>query len=323
MLGLALLSWSASATVMRAAMITEAKGPSTYASKPLRTLQVLSEGSQLDVPSGARLRLVYLESGQKESVSGPCQVRIGANDSKVLSGSGKLVVEQSNKATTKVRRSENLRRMGGSLQAQVDDDLEDLIAMLPTMEPPGSRGVTIDPSVVAAKNTPQAAISVDAFKQLQWRGGTPPFRVSLVLDEQVLASAEVSERFWDLPKEVRIVPGQVYQLKVDEVNGSARMVHDFTVLLPSQRKELEASVDELAKMLGGSERDRLMAELAGQEEWGLWLEAKASAEQAVKAYPDDPGFQTVLGRTLLNLGDLEEAARVLLKAQQLESGKTG
>jgi hypothetical protein len=329
---LALLSPGVSGLLSRAAMVTETTGGAISSTRPLRTLQVLAEGSKIDVKEGARLRLVYLQSGKKEAVKGPCTLEIGSAGSKLMEGPGAVVEEAAGGAKTKLRRSENIRRMGGSLQASADghhkatpeQGPEQILAMIDA--PPGvaesagsqSRTIEVDTSRLRATMLPLVAFSADAFQNLSWSGGTSPFRASLTCHGEVIDQASgLQQRSW-APK-VRYIPGKVYELTLDGEGAREHLVCGFMVLLPSERADFESNVSEFSAMLGGSERDLLLTRITLAEDWGLWLEALEYARKAVAAFPEDAGLQAALGRVLFNLGDHDEAANVLHRARALES----
>jgi hypothetical protein len=323
MLLVTMLVWTAHAELARAAMVTQTSGGSTCQSKPLRPLQVLGEGSTIDVPSGASLRLVYLESGCKESVSGPCQLRVGSAESKILSNDPdtRVVVEQASKGTTKLRKSENIRRMGGSLQAYADKSTGELIAMVtgidessPNYVPPQTgqaRTVAIDRKTLRMVGIPRASANPDVYRELRWRGGAGPYRVHLLQEDEEVAQATVDKPLFVVPKEVRFIPGKVYKLVVESQESQASLRHDFTVLLPSEQNALQADIKDFAALLGGGPKEQAIARISVEQEWGLWTEALADCRTAIHEYPDDPGLQAELGRTLLLLGELEEARQAL------------
>ncbi len=163
------------AGLQRAAMVTETKGALSAGGKPLRTLQVLAEGVEAEIPAGGKMRLVYLVSGQKESVTGPCRVRIGSAGSSRLSGTGQVVGEQAGGVKTKLQKSENLRRMGGSLQANADEPAENLLAMFevePEGDSPKPRSVELS-STLHLVHCPPAARSASAYKAFHWTRSWP------------------------------------------------------------------------------------------------------------------------------------------------------
>ena len=300
-------------------MITETHGANNAGGQPLRTLQVLSEGVEADVPSGGKLRLVYLVSGQKESVSGPCRVRIGSSESQRVSGTGKVVGEQSGGVKTKIQKSENIRRMGGSLQATADISAEGLLAMFE--ESPSPDGPVARSSQLAERlrfvGLPPVSTSPTAYRSLHWAGGSPPFRVSLSADGEELESATVGERAFSI-LERRFIPGKIYQFQVVGDAPGERLSQDFLVILPSEKMALESEIASFSEALGAESRDRLVAEISVQEDWGLLLEALETCQKAIAEYPEDSGFQAALGRTLLNLGEYEKAHDALLKAKTLD-----
>lgn len=324
------LSWAAVAGLSRAAMVTETSGDAKLANKPVRTLQVFAEGSEISVGQGGKLRLVYLQSGQKEDVSGPCLLRIGSSASQLVSGEGTVTEVQASGSTTKLRRSENIRRMGGTLQANVrarpEQSPGEVLAMLevPSDDPgsaaiPGSRSSGLDDWKLRMFMTPVVSFSADSFQKLSWRGGRGPFRVTLSCNgEVVVPTTVVPGESWEPPK-VRFIPGQIYELRIDDEGARDGLTHSFMVLLPSERAEFEANVSDFSQMLGGSERDRFVTRIGLAEEWGLWLEALEYSEDAVEAFPEDAGFQAALGRALFNLGQFREAQSALQRAEKLEA----
>jgi hypothetical protein len=310
--------WSAGALLSRAAMVTETSGDSKLASKPVRTLQVFPEGSEVSVGKGSKLRLVYLQSGQKESVSGPCQVRIGATASQWLSGEGKVVGEQASGAKTKLRRSENIRRMGGSLQANAEQGPQEIIAMIsPPQEAYVPRAVNIDGSLIRLCMAPGVSLSSESYQEFRWRGGVGPYEVTLKQGDATMANAVVEGTSYS-PAKPRYIPGQLYELEIADRGSTAKLSYPFQILLPSDKALLDATVGNFAELLGGTARDRFLAEITVYEDWGLELEALAAARAAVKEFPSDAGFQTALGRNLYNLGELEESLAVLAQAKALE-----
>lgn len=307
------------AGLQRAAMVTETKGALSGAGQPLRTLQVLAEGVEAEVPAGGKMRLVYLVSGQKESVTGPCRVRIGSAGSSRLSGTGQVVGEQSGGVKTKLQKSENLRRMGGSLQASANDPAENLLAMFevePETDSPKPRSLELS-GTLHLVHCPPVARAASAYQTFQWEGGTSPFRVSLRCEGEELERVKLSERTLSFV-ERRYIPGKVYQLEILGDIPGERVKHDFMVLLPSEQKALDDEVSSFAEALGDQSHDRFVAQLAFQEEYGLLLDVLATCRQAIEAFPEDSGFQATLGRAHLNLGEYEPAYQALLKAKELE-----
>lgn len=319
LLALMFVAYGASAKLSRAAMITETQGAQNAGGQPLRTLQVLAEGAEANIPSGGKLRLVYLVSGQKESVSGPCRVRIGSAGSLRVSGTGQVVGEQSNGVKTKIQRSENIRRMGGALQATADLPAEDLLAMLtdPTTDPSSLARSMAFPDRLRLLNCPPISTVPSVYQSIHWASGEPPFRVSISSQGEELESMTMTERVLNLP-ERRFIPGKIYQIHIVGNAPGERLSQDFLVLLPSEKAAMESEISVFSEAFGAEPRDRLVAEISVQEDWGVLLEALKTCRQAVEQFPEDSGFQAALGRTLLNLGEYEEAHQALSKAKSLE-----
>lgn len=351
---IALSSWAALAQLSRAAMVTQLSGGGQLAGKPIRTLQVLAEGSEISVPSGANLRLVYLQSGHKEALSGPLKFRVGQSGSKKLEGAGKLVEEAGGGSNTRLPKSDNLRRMGGSLQARretvpdatPDQGPTEVLAMLgepapplppppPPPPPPAPGAPSAQPAVAPAAPIartvgipgeplrpymlPLLALKGESYLPLAWKGGQGPFTVTVVSEgAEVCRLSGVQERQIQ-PEELRLIPGKPYELRVDGQGARDHLAHPFMILLPSEAAAYESEVTSLGVTLGGKPRDLALARIAVAEEWGLWLEALEAARGAAAETPDDAGVQAALGRALFNLGCFEEAEVVLRRAQKLEA----
>ena len=118
----------------RTAMVVETRGKNLVTigseSARMRTLQVLPEGATITVPQGAVLRLTYFSSGKKEKVIGPCELLVTAGASRKTSGEGKIEVQSRRDASTELEKTDNLRRMGGALQANATEDPKDLLIKL-------------------------------------------------------------------------------------------------------------------------------------------------------------------------------------------------
>ena len=319
LLALMFVVYGASAKLSRAAMITETHGAQNAGGQPLRTLQVLAEGVEANIPAGGKLRLVYLVSGQKESVSGPCRVRIGSAGSIRVSGTGQVVGEQSGGVKTKIQRSENIRRMGGALQATADIPAEGLLAMLADSAADSTAGArsTAFPDRLRLLNCPPVSASPSVYQSIHWASGAAPFRVTISSQGEELESVTVNERVLNLP-ERRFIPGKIYQIQIIGNAPGERLSQDFMVILPSERNAMESEIAHFSEALGAEPRDRFVAEISVQEEWGLLLDALNTCEQAVAEFPEDSGFQAALGRTFLNLGEYEKAREALSKAKTLD-----
>ena len=118
----------------RTAMVVETRGKNLVTigseSARMRTLQVLPEGASVTVPQGAVLRLTYFSSGKKEKVIGPCEFLVSNGASHKTGGEGKIEVQSRRDASTELEKTENLRRMGGALQANATEEPKDLLIKL-------------------------------------------------------------------------------------------------------------------------------------------------------------------------------------------------
>lgn len=302
-------------------MVTENRAACNSKGQPLRSLQVLAEGAQVEVPQGGKVRLVYLVSGQKETVTGPCRIEIGNSGSRRVSGTGQVVGEQASGVKTKLQKSENLRRMGGSLQAEADLSVEDMLAMIDTGIPADLASVPrsgrpAEPFRLVS--CPPVAAAASDYRTFRWAGGAPPFRVTLRAEGEDLETVTTEETTVSFSKR-RYIPGKIYQLEVLGDAPGERIAQDFMVMLPSERMAMEVDVVAFAQALGDTPHDRFVAQITLQQEFGLLLEAVESCRAAIQKFPQDSGFQAALGRTLWNLGDRDGALEALNKAKSLEA----
>lgn len=334
-LGLCLATLCWAATDPKAALVVEARGSisATLNGKAsnLRTLQVVAESSKVTVPAKTRLRLVYLQSGRKETITGPVSFVLSANGATQVSGSGKVEVTKSEGANTLVPRDENLRRMGGAVHAKAEKsplELLEEVAMVSSPAAPSASGAGKMPSM----RPPQAAVVrtsrplirnvspvfrwVRSIQKVSWTQGKPPFAVTLTRDDGIieLALPNTTARELIFPELAR---GHDYVLEVKDDSGAVGR-EEFYILSSEEDRELRE--DKRALLSGlSARRDSLVAEIAFFEARGLLLEALPLAEEAVKRTPEDPGVRAALGRLQLQLGLDEEAEKTLDKAVKLDA----
>lgn len=350
-IGLCLVTICWAAADPKTALIVEAKGSVTATlngkTTSLRTLQVVDGASKVNVAAKSRLRLVYLQTGRKETITGPLVFTLSPDGAREPSGTGKIEVAKAQGANTLVPRDENLRRMGGAVHAQAEKsplELLDQVAMVSVPSPPPpAPGVQPRSSALPPRNSSAASSSPDgggasqvrssrpilcnvspAFRwvrssqKVSWLQGRAPFVVSLTRDDGIieLALASTSAREIVLPELAR---GYTYTLKVkDELGAEGSEV--FYILSSDEDRQLR----EDRRILLSSTSDRLeslVAEIAFFEARGLLLDALPLAEEAARRAPNDAGVRAALGRLQLQLGLEKDAESTLEKAVELDAGR--
>jgi len=86
------LSTSVIAVTLPVAMITDKQGKISIEGNDLAVFSEIDEGSLLEISKGAKLTLVYLESGQEFFLKGPLSVKVG----KISPSSNNEVIKSSN-----------------------------------------------------------------------------------------------------------------------------------------------------------------------------------------------------------------------------------
>ena len=348
-IGLCLVTICWAAADQKTALIVEVKGSVTATlngkAASLRTLQVVDGASKVTVGAKSWLRLVYLQTGRKETITGPLAFTLSPEGAREPIGAGKIEVAKSQGANTLVPRDENLRRMGGAVHAQAEKsplELLDQVAMVAVpAPPPPSPGVQPRASALPS-NSPSAPSSsagasqvrssrpilcnvspafrwVRSNQKVSWLQGRAPFAVSLTRDDGIieLALASTTAREIVLPELAR---GYTYTLKVkDELGTEGTEV--FYILSSDEDRQLRE--DRRILLSGTSDRlESLVAEIAFFEARGLLLDALPLAEEASRRAPKDAGLQAALGRIQLQLGLEKDAESTLEKAVELDTGRT-
>ena len=326
---LATLCWAASDP--KAALVVEAKGgiSSSLGGRTvnLRTLQVVAESTKVAVPAKARLRLVYLQSGRKETITGPVTFVISTGGAKEVTGAGKVDVIKSEGANTLVPRDENLRRMGGAVHAQAEKSpvelLNEVAMVAPPPPPPHSVKMPTNlPSRTVRTSRPVIQKVSPVFRwvrssqEVSWEQGRPPFAVTITREDGIieLALSKTSAREILFPELAR---GHEYVLQVKDDSGAIAK-ESFYILSSDEDRDLRE--DRRLALSGLSDRrESLVAEIAFFEARGLLLEALPLAQEAVRRDPDDAGIRAALGRLQMQLGMDEEAEKTLEKAVQLDA----
>ncbi len=125
-LALFLLAGLAVVAADRVAMFTEVSGAVLAGEVKARTLMALGTGAEVLVPEGARATLTFFRDGHRERLQGPCRVRLASSGSTLMEGRASACVRTAAAPSTLLAPSgQNLRRMGGGLQALADPDSEE------------------------------------------------------------------------------------------------------------------------------------------------------------------------------------------------------
>ena len=335
------ICWAASSDP-KTALIVETKGGATAffggKTSPVRTLQVLPETSKVTVPAKARVRLVYLADGRKETAIGPLSFTLSKDGAIEVSGAGKLETSRADGASTLVPRDENLRRMGGAVHAQAEKSplelLETVAMAAPAPVPrsgvisaagsPKSSDSAAPPSLVRSSKPIICNVSpvfrwVRSIQKVSWSQGRPPFKVTLTRDDGIieLAVPKTEAREITFPELGR---GHTYTLLVKDDSGSEGR-EEFYILSSEQDRQLREDKRELLSGLS-NRQESLIAQVAFFEARGLLFEALPLAEEAIQRFSDDPGVWLALGRIQLQLGLDEKAEKSLSQAISLESART-
>lgn len=333
------ICWAASSEP-KTALIVETKGGATTffggKTSPVRTLQVLPETSKVTVPAKSRVRLVYLASGRKETAIGPLSFTLSKDGAIEVSGTGKLETGRADGANTLIPRDENLRRMGGAVQAQAEKsplELLDIVAMAPPAAVP--RSGAISSGLTASDNAAPSSLVrssrpiicnvspvfrwVRSIQKVSWHQGRPPFKVTLTRDDGIieLAVPKTEVREITFPELAR---GHTYTLRVKDDSGSEGH-EEFYILSSEQDRQLREDRRELLSGLS-NRQESLIAQVAFFEARGLLFEALPLAEEAAQRSTEDPGVWLALGRIQLQLGLDGKAEKSLNQAISLESSRS-
>ena len=340
-IGLCLVTICWAAAEQKTALIVEVQGSvaATLNGKTtnLRTLQIVDGTSKVSVGAKSRLRLVYLQSGRKETITGPLTFTLSPDGAREASGTGKIEVGKSQGANTLVPRDENLRRMGGAVHAQAEKsplELLDQVAMVsvpnPSPPPPAPTTMpvkmpTVEPGAQVRSSRPVLCNISPAFRwvrssqKVSWVQGRAPFAVTLTREDGIieLALPKTSAREIVLPELAR---GHSYTLEVKDESGAVGS-EEFYILSSEEDRQLRE--DRRLFLAGADDRlDSLIAEIAFFEARGLLLEALPLAEEAARRAPNDPGVRAALGRLQLQLGLEKAAESTLEKAVQLDAARS-
>jgi hypothetical protein len=313
----------AGASSERAAMVVETKGKNTVSfngvEARMRTLQVLPQGAQVKVDAGATLRLSYFKSGTKETIVGPCEVKIQEEESLKLSGKGEVKAQSGRDSSTDLPGTENLRRTGGTLQGyRFDESPDQRLAM---MDNPYTGSVVSSYSTKRngeARFKGRQRVYLDAARasQVAWEGAPRVVNLRLLQGGEEVSSLEIQGTSAQIP--AQLSPGKEYKLElVTAANVLAEST--FSVLTAQEAERVSAAENLIRREESAHSRLLYVRLLRLQSELGLYSQAERTAEAALESFPDDPGFLFMAALLKVELGKNTQAETLLKRARDIEA----
>lgn len=321
----------------RVAMFTEVVGPVRVRGAQARTLMGLGPSSEVEVLGGARATLTFFQDGHREKLRGPCKVRVSASGAVLLSGaSGSLVRTPAAPATVQAPAGQNLRRMGGGLQALADPDSPEraqvvALAGLPGLDEPSGSGAPDFQREM--QREPAERPSGHHRSEPSAPPAPAPAPAPLPAPIMAMRGTELSEQrvfalapvlAWDPPGPVVVtllrdgrqvwsqacqgsqvtvsepLPAGSYQWLVEPADGGLPSGADITLLPEAERAAVR---EAFARARDASDWVALMVELADA---GLLAEALAADEEALRSRPD-PELHLAAARLLTQMKQAERA----------------
>ena len=319
---LSLLVLLAGAAGGRVAMVLETKGQTLLLSAKgkaqMRTLQVLTDGDEVEVTEGAVLRLSYFQNGVKESISGPCKVKLGPTRSQKLSGSGKIESQAARNASTELDESSNLRRTGGAMQASSGIVPENQLAFVRPRSSPPPAPVSANYSLPTNTSAAASPPPTGGGNQRVAQEAPAPKMEFVGLSQAYLYPEEVGAVAWS--------PQGTYKFELDRFSGTvySDKVTGDRIRIPIGRltrgevhkailKQSNHEKSQFFKILSKQEAKEywgLVAAIKSEEsedlramysrliylnaQLGLLTRARAVTKEALKQYPNDEGYKAVL-----------------------------
>jgi hypothetical protein len=310
------LVWASST---RTAIVIETKGENWVQSNGtkahMRTLQVLPLGAIVTVAEDATLRLSYFKSGTKETITGPCTVEIQDLNSSKISEEGKVESKSSRGNSTGLPGSENLRRTGGALQAvRFDSSPEDELARMDFEEMICSPAGTTRSYKARFTNRQRTYLDPANARRVTWTETPNTVNLRLLEDDEEIANLDVEGRETRLPQLAR---GKSYTLELTGWKAYAEI--DFSILTSEQSQAVLEAEESIRMEEPAESRPLYVRLLRLQSEIGLYRQAEETADAALQAFPDDPGFLFMLALLKEELGKREQAKELLNQAKQLEA----
>lgn len=271
--------------------------------EPPQTLQVLPEGAVASLGEGAELRLSYLSDRSKETIEGPCTVKLTTNGAELVKGEGSLNRVKADGSQVMVPKNEKIQRAGGQLQASLYDTRIELGEVAMASVPPDlQRAGTLElaPSIVFSRGEKVR------FHARPARG---PYRVVITEDVPAGIGNYRAYNANSLTPKLPIQPG-AYYVRLDTGAGSAEtgiivLDQETADSLDAMRKEAKTKEDKLAA-------------LTTMVDFALVDESLDYVEELVKEYPDDAGLLTYKAMLLKVLGDEEQARQTWKQVQEMK-----
>lgn len=275
-----LLALPATAADLRpVAMVTDLVGKATLEREPVAALRIqslLREGDRIRLASGAWARLVFMEGGRLERLSGPCLLRVEAGGARVLEGPATAVRVERTPVRPALVPGRNLDRMAGYATRGVVE---------PTMDP-----------------------VVEGTPRFTWQSVLPgPFEVMVTKRGHLVWSGRTADRALEYsgPPLEQDVTYDWYVSVSDEGGGQGI----FRIVSGETRQRLKEADRQAREMLQADPDDPTPAVLVMTlyTESLLWQPAEEWAREAVRRRPEDPDLRATLAELLHALGRHDEA----------------
>lgn len=320
---IAILALAGAAQSDRSAMFTVVEGAVRAGGASARTMMVLKPGVVVLVPKGARATVTFFSDGHRENLSGPCSVRIEVSGARLLTGaSSQLRRSGAASQTVLAPTGQNLRRIGGGLQAAADPASDEHAALLAMAEPLTTRNdVLARPSggggapAAPAAPPPLVLTAQTVFARppvLAWDAEGRSCRVTVRQGVTVAWEAKAASPPVTLPQS--LVPGR-YEWTVETVG--AERAGAFEILPRSERQRVEAAFQEAAAMARTGDPSGWILLMTVLADSGLLAEALAANDAALELRSRDSSLHLARASLLRRLALREEAAHAVREGRGL------
>lgn len=262
----------------RTAMITDLVGTARLAGQPVKTLQVLSNGAEVEVSAKARISLIFFGDSHMETLTGPCRFQIAPKETRLLAGEPGQRLTLPPTAMRLPSRGERAETMGGTVQRSEKSRL--------TMP----RTLTAPP-----------VFTWEGFPEPMTVWLTRPGQATEVLWKSEPSSGGVVYTGPPLLEDVVYV----WELRPVEPDFSEAPWKRFVLLSQASQELIRAAEAEL----GRAPEDDVVARVLMMQVYADHLmleEALGAARSALALRPDDAGLKAGLNRLLRELGHPEE-----------------
>lgn len=257
----------------RAAMITDLVGSARLGGQPVKTLQVLSPSSELQLESSARVSLIFFQDSHLETLTGPCRVRVEEDQAVLLSGEPDQKATRAPVAVRLPSRGERAETMGGTVQRSRASFL--------TMP----RVLTGDPVFTWTATTPMIVVVTPEKEPMNTIWESQPARSGLPYSGPPLERDRLY--CWELR-----APGTDY---------SDPPTAHFVVLSEQSQQEVQAA----RELVAGAGPDDVSAWVLAMEVYAdheMVDEALQAARRALELRPQDEGLREAVKRLRAELG---------------------